>query len=115
MDCFLAREGKSCSADNLVAEMLQELGDDALSVLAEVFRIRLQNVFCVGQDHAWDVYDLRCEGEQRYDERTPWFVYALICDISDAFMTVPLHPSESPFTVAEVRDPASPTGTYIYL
>ena len=30
-------------------------------------------------------------------------------------MTVPLHPSESPFTVAEVRDRASPTGTYIYL
>ena len=42
-------------------------------------------------------------------------MYTSICDIKDAFRTVPLHPSESPFTVAEVRDASSPTGVYIYL
>ena len=61
------------------------------------------------------LYDLRCAGEAAYTAAADRLVHALICDIEDAFMTVPWHRSESQFAVALVDDPSSPSGRYYYV
>jgi len=61
LDCHLVRVAiqelrrkKSCASDHLVAEMLQELDDDVLTVLADMFKQRLLNVGPCSEDTAWD-------------------------------------------------------------
>ena len=46
--------GKTCSDDYLVVEMLQQLDDDILDVLAGAFKFRLLNHLSEDNENAWD-------------------------------------------------------------
>ena len=42
-------------------------------------------------------------------------VWNLIIDFEDAFMSTGTLPEEQNYTAAQVEDPSSPTGTYVYV
>ena len=61
LDGFLVRSAvhrlqkhKTCAKDMLVAEMLHELDDDAFSLLADIFRVRILNRSPCAEDVAWN-------------------------------------------------------------
>ena len=63
------RAGRTCAADNIVAEMLFHLEDDLLCVLAEVFQCRLLNHGPEDPDAAWDHFFVRLL-QKRVDAKT---------------------------------------------
>ena len=65
-------------------------------------------------DHGWDLYDMwRLLAERTLPKDAA--VWSLIVDFKDAFMSVGALASEQRYTAAQVDDPDSPTGVFIYV
>ena len=48
--------GKTCAEDGVVAEMLQQLDEDVLDLIALVFKARLLNLPSASADTSWATY-----------------------------------------------------------
>ena len=96
---------------SLKHRIIQDLRRGGANLLAALFeRIVLPRP----NDHGWDLYNLWKEiatGELS-EEASVW---SLIVDFEDAFMSTGTLPSEQKYTAAQVDDPSSPTGIYVYV
>ena len=46
--------GKTCASDSVVAEMLQQLDNDIMDVLAVMFRLRILNHYSEDSEASWN-------------------------------------------------------------
>ncbi|CAK0873857.1 unnamed protein product [Prorocentrum cordatum] len=60
---------KTCADDLLVAEMLEELDDDAMAMLAQLFKARILNVGPCADDGAWDVHVVKLLQKKAFKHR----------------------------------------------
>ena len=64
---------KACADDNLTSEMLQELDDDVLSLLADLFRNRLLNKEPCASDSCWDLHFVTMLRKKQFKHRVKDF------------------------------------------
>ena len=57
---FKLKRNRTCSDDNIVAEMVTCLGDDVFQVLAEIFKLRLLNHVTEDEDESWSRVMVQC-------------------------------------------------------
>jgi len=93
-------------AGKLKHRILQDLRRGKQNLLAELFeRIVLPRP----TDHAWDLYDLWVTLARGLLPEDSW-IWHVVVDYKDAFMSTGTRADEQRFTAARVNDPDSPTG-----
>ena len=96
---------------SLKHRIIQDLRRGGANLLAELFE---RVVLPRPNDHGWDMYNLwkAIASKQLGPEASVW---SLIVDFEDAFMSTGTLPEEQRFTAAQVDDPSSDTGSFVYV